>query len=118
VTDEQKEELAEEAVLVARVSTAKFPANREINREFSVLWRKRRRLRHDTGNFASLQGSVAETRREAKRFQYVLDEFPTPLNREFLDAIREFCLGIREFESGIGFLVGTGSPHGYFDARN
>jgi len=30
-----------DAVAVEPVSTVKFPANREINREFSVLWSKR-----------------------------------------------------------------------------
>ena len=33
--------VAADAVTVELVSARKFPANREINREFPVLWRKR-----------------------------------------------------------------------------
>jgi len=68
--------VADEAVQIERVSTSD-----------SLLTGKL------TGNFANLQAPTAEVRRNARLFQYVSDEFPTPLNREFLDAIREFLPG-------------------------
>ena len=54
------------------------------------------------GSALNAAAPTAEVRRNARRFQYVSDEFPTPLNREFWDAIREF-------ESGMRFLVATHS---------
>ena len=56
-----------------------------------------------------LHEPTAEVRRNARRFQYVSDGFHAPLSRAFLDAIREF-------ESEMRFLVGTGfdgSVHGF-----
>src|ERR1700674_1775486 len=53
-----------------------------------------------TGNFAGVPGSAGETPRKVSLSQRVSDDFPTPPSREFLAVIREFCLKIREFESG------------------
>jgi hypothetical protein len=62
---EEKEVLADEAVQIERVSTSN-----------SLLTGKL------TGNFANLQAPTAEVRRNASRFQYVSDEFPTPVQHE------------------------------------
>ena len=75
--------MADDAVPIGRAFTAK-----------SLLTGKL------TGNFANLQAPTAEVRRNAGLFKYVSDEFPAPLNRESLYAIREF-------ERGKRFLAGT-----------
>jgi hypothetical protein len=71
-----------DAVLVEPVSTPKFPANREINREFRQI-----RL---LAQFCTL------TREQIQR---LAAKFPTQPNRGFLQKNREFVQENREFES-------------------
>jgi hypothetical protein len=55
--------VADDAVSSEPVSATKFPAIREFNREFSVLWRNchKWQLRHNTGNFGKT-GRISDVR--------------------------------------------------------
>ena len=70
-----------DAVAFEPVSTLKFPANREINREFR--------------QFAWWAQICTLTREQIQRLAV---KFPTQPNREFLQKNREFVRANREFE--------------------